>query len=113
MYGINLRGDSAFISTSVEKTGKAALSVIGSTYMVGNSEKMDSKAYIKGGLISEITNSIYRFTSDYIYLGRGSTDTSAIPWKGKIYSVRIYNRELSQKELDYNYMIDKIRFNIQ
>lgn len=114
MYGVNLNGVSTLVSTSVEKTRKAAFSITaGSTYMdTYNNQKMDSRAYINGGLISERINSGHTYTST-IYLGKGFPSGSTIPWKGKIYSVRIYNRELGQEELDYNYMIDKIRFNIQ
>jgi len=115
MYGINLNGNSIFHSISVEKTQKAAFSIIAGEVYKGydNYERLDSKAYFNGGLVSIRNDSIYLYESKYIYLGRGYDSSSAIPWKGKIYSVRIYNRELSQEELDYNYMVDKVRFNIQ
>ena len=32
--------------------------------------------------------------------------------KGKIYSIRVYNRVLTQEEINYNYQIDKKRFGI-
>ena len=45
---------------------------------------------------------------------------SIYPWnincdyrfKGNIYSIRIYNRKLTEKELKHNYEVDKNRFNI-
>ena len=32
--------------------------------------------------------------------------------KGKIYSIRVYNRALTQDEINHNYEIDKKRFGI-
>ena len=33
-------------------------------------------------------------------------------FEGNIYSIRIYNRKLSEEELKNNYEIDKVRFNM-
>ena len=33
--------------------------------------------------------------------------------KGKIYSIRVYNRALTQDEINHNYMVDKVRFGIK
>ena len=32
--------------------------------------------------------------------------------KGKIYSIRVYNRALTQEEINHNYQMDKKRFGI-
>ena len=47
------------------------------------------------------------FTNAYIGRDAKTGDTCL---KGNIYSVRIYNRELTQSEIQENYKIDKIRF---
>lgn len=33
--------------------------------------------------------------------------------KGKIYSIRVYNRSLTQEEINHNYMVDKARYGIK
>ena len=33
--------------------------------------------------------------------------------KGKIYSIRVYNRALTQEEINHNYMVDKARYGIK
>lgn len=38
---------------------------------------------------------------------------SSYGFKGSIYAIRIYNRQLSEEEIAHNYEIDKIRFNIE
>ena len=39
--------------------------------------------------------------------------SSGFRLKGKIYSIRLYNRALTQDEINHNYMVDKVRFGIK
>ena len=50
-----------------------------------------------------------RASSTYNYIGRGANNAYAI---GKIYSIRIYNRELTEEEVLSNLSVDNIRFNL-
>ena len=43
----------------------------------------------------------------------GRNEYTDVPWKGCIYSIRVYDRNLTEEEVLYNYEIDKERFNIQ
>lgn len=60
------------------------------------------------------------FHSDTIYIGRdhSASDTNGVaipghyPLDGKIYSIRIYDRQLSAAEIKQNYDLDKKRFNL-
>ena len=42
----------------------------------------------------------------------GNRSTNGTPLNGEIYSIRVYNRILTEKEINYNYQIDKKRFGI-
>lgn len=46
------------------------------------------------------------------YIGRRSTSNAAQKFVGKIYSIRIYNRQLSRLEMLKNQQYDAIRFNL-
>lgn len=43
----------------------------------------------------------------------GTNWHTGISLNGEIYSIRVYNRALTQEEINQNYEIDKIRFNIK
>lgn len=52
-------------------------------------------------------------TSGKTYVGiRNSSGSSRYPFKGKIYSIRIYNRKLSLGEMQHNQMVDNVRFGL-
>jgi hypothetical protein len=53
----------------------------------------------------------YNYTS-YLALGYLSTGWSALPYVGRVYAIRVYNRALTGKEIRYNYLIDKMRFGL-
>ena len=56
----------------------------------------------------------YRFGgtfSTWITVGDRYNDSS-FPFTGKVFSIRVYDRVLSQEEISYNYMIDKERFGL-
>ncbi len=58
----------------------------------------------------------YTHDSTHVILGgnpAGSTLTGSLIFSGKIYSVRMYNRALTDNEVIQNYNIDKQRFNIE
>lgn len=57
-----------------------------------------------------ITNPLGWKNND-LYIGKPISDNYY--FTGKIYSVRIYNKALSQEEIQQNYEIDKTRFNIE
>lgn len=48
-------------------------------------------------------------TANYTYIGRSK---SGYYFKGKIYSIRIYNRKLTQAEVLQNLAVDNARFNL-
>ena len=43
----------------------------------------------------------------------GNRSTNGAPLKGEIYSIRVYNRILTEKEINHNYMVDKARYGIK
>lgn len=52
--------------------------------------------------------------TDYPIIGKRQWQSgSPRNFKGKIYSIRVYNKKLNEKELQANYQIDKNRFNIE
>lgn len=70
--------------------------------------------FITNGIIREtITKEAfskkYDFTNAWIGRDCRTGDTCL---QGTIYTIRIYNRELSNEEIQHNYNIDKYRFDI-
>ena len=64
----------------------------------------DNKLEMKGNLEGEIQNK---------KLTIGGTEWNyGISLNGSIYTLRFYNRALTEKEIEQNYNIDKIRYNI-
>ena len=60
------------------------------------------------------TATFYRFGgyfSTWITVGDRYNDSS-VPFTGKVFSIRVYDRVLSKEEISYNYMIDKERFGL-
>ena len=45
------------------------------------------------------------------YIGNRSINVT--PLNGEIYSIRVYNRILTEKEINHNYMVDKARYGIK
>ena len=43
----------------------------------------------------------------------GNSSTNGTPLNGEIYSIRVYNRRLTEREIKNNYEVDKIRYNIK
>ena len=43
----------------------------------------------------------------------GNSSTNGAPLNGEIYSIRVYNRILTEREIKNNYEVDKIRYNIK
>lgn len=59
------------------------------------------------------TNTGYYSTSGSNYIGARNSNGMQAFFKGRIYSIRIYNRELTKAEVMNNWWIDNRRFNIQ
>ena len=70
-----------------------------------------ARAYENGTAISRSSDKKYLngISSNYYYIGRNSNGNY---FKGKIYSIRIYNRQLSQSEVLQNLAVDNLRFNL-
>lgn len=63
-----------------------------------------------------IEGDVTKTTKDTVFvLGVNPSGEQAMSefFNGKIYSVRLYNRILSDEEVKYNYEIDKVRFRIE
>ena len=63
-----------------------------------------------------IEGDVTKTTKDTVFvLGVNPSGEQAMSefFNGKIYSVRLYNRILSDEEVKYNYEIDKVRFGIE
>ena len=97
----------SYIGTAVYCKKGSAFSV-GSRYAISFG---DGKIYVNG---SEITGaigaSILNIGGNFI--ASSSSATSGYLWTGKIYSIRYYNRVLTDAELAANYAIDKARFDL-
>ena len=63
--------------------------------------------------ISPQNNFFTQNNANIISLGfRKKTSYGASYYNGKIYSIRIYNRQLTSEEVAFNYNVDKIRFRL-
>lgn len=62
---------------------------------------------VKGSLINDLTNN-WSNPGDTPYIGRRKT--TGIDYLGRIYSIRVYNRILSDSEIKSNALLDNIRF---
>ncbi len=80
-------------------TSKASISVSSARYYEnGNMMTLSSdKSYLSG------------ISSSYNYIGRNN---NGYYFKGKIYSIRVYTRQLSQAEILQNLSVDNLRFNL-
>ena len=63
-------------------------------------------------LTNNLASESWSSTSSYP-IAFGFYGNNAYRMKGKIYSIRIYNRALTQDEINHNYMVDKVRFGIK
>ena len=67
-------------------------------------------AYENASLLGNLSASnVWASSSGTNYIGRRSTGTY---FKGNIYSIRVYDRVLTQEEVMQNYNADKLRFGI-
>ena len=58
-----------------------------------------------------VENTTWMYEQKYPFMISGYS--SGWRMKGKIYSIRVYNRALTQEEINHNYMVDKARFGIK
>ena len=69
------------------------------------------KLYNKGKFINELNYTFdARTPNPAIYIGGQSTSTNL--FNGEIYSIRVYNKALTEEELLHNYNYDKEKFNL-
>ena len=70
------------------------------------------KLYNKGKFINELNYTFdARTPNPAIYIGGQSTSTNL--FNGEIYSIRVYNKALTEEELLHNYYYDKEKFNLE
>lgn len=112
-YGYVTDGPGKYKSLSIDQSKKIVISVVVGSIIDTNGRRTHSlRMYINGGgIVDGNLSGAYLYVDSPIYLGKIYPHDIALPWLGKIYSVRMYDRELSQEELKYNYSIDKVRFN--
>ena len=68
------------------------------------------KLYVNGVYISEVSSTSLPASSAKAYLGANSTTTRYL--KGKIYNFLVYDRALTQEEIEHNVMVDRFRYGI-
>ena len=66
----------------------------------------------KNGIINSLTErNCYIIGGAYKWYTGG--DSTVFLFEGNIYSIRVYNRKLSEEELRNNYEVDKARFEME
>ena len=87
-----------------DKSQKHTITLVKST-TEGQSIYLDGKLWVQNTTykraVGNITGAI---------LGSGISDLASYKWQGKIYSLRIYSKALTQEEILNNYNMDKERF---
>lgn len=72
---------------------------------------MNEQRQIRNGVQMEILNNDWWNVNNVYSIG-GRTYGSASYYKGKVMSIRIYNRHLTAEEILHNQQVDNIRFNL-
>lgn len=94
--------------------GRAIYCKKGSAFSAGSRYSIssgDGKIYVNGSeIMGEIGPSTLNISGNFI--ASAWSATSGYLWTGKIYSIRYYNRVLTDAELAANYAVDSIRFNL-
>lgn len=102
-YDFNFDGtkNNGFYANIVENKLASASAV----YKASDSKKV----YLNGSLINTHTSSIANYTAPTVYIGSGNNQ---YPLKNGtlFYGLRIYNRQLTDEEVLYNYNLDKQRY---
>lgn len=70
------------------------------------------RGMLNGTVYTEKTYNDFNVSSTYARLGGRSVGSNYYYMAGKIHSLRIYTRKLSQEEMLHNQMVDDIRFNL-
>ena len=74
----------------------------------------NARAYLNGtALTASTTDYIGGAVTNYNYIGKRRTDSDTSAhnfFNGKIYSIRIYNRQITADEIAHNYQVDRKRF---
>lgn len=81
-----------------------------------SSSVSNARAYLNGNaLTASTTNYIAGAVNNYNYIGKRRVDSSTDPknfFAGKIFSIRIYNRQLTADEVAANLAVDNARFSL-
>lgn len=82
-----------------------------STISKGSFSVSSARYYQNGSLMSLSSSKTYLsgVNGSYCYIGRRN---SGLYFKGKIYSIRMYTRQLTQAEVLQNLSVDNLRFNL-
>ena len=77
--------------------------------------KIVQKCYIQGGVVQDFGSGGSQYSAmsgsqeGVVRLGHGSNSWG---YAGGWYNIRFYNRELTEEEVQHNYLVDKERFNL-
>ena len=69
----------------------------------------DRELFMNGELVAKTSGGM---TLDANTFGVSFSSSNVYQFSGKVYCIRLYNRTLSAAEINYNYLIDKARFNL-
>ena len=84
---------------------------LNNTYKItGTHENNKSKLYINNNIENEQQVTPTAYVHNNLLIGKYNSATYT---KCEIYSIRMYNRALTENELNHNYIIDKNRFGIE
>jgi len=82
------------------------------TILYPNDLSKATKMYRDGiEILTTSTGNRYVNAGTYV-LGAGNTSAPALNTNGRIYTIRIYSRNLTDAEIEKNYAVDKERFNL-
>ena len=129
IYGLGQTAETGTIAIRMKNTGTLGLfcmivnsSSEGKASCITNFQNMNevlsvSCLYDNNDFIGSYVNGEYR-TPSYSFFGQavrrisfgGRTHDTDIPWQGRIFSVRVYDRNLTEDEIAHNLHIDEERF---
>ena len=84
-----------------------AFAVDSNTMIFSDNNSIYTEETKEGALQSLTTRNCYSIGSAYPW-----RSNAAFGFEGNIYSIRVYNRKLSEEELKNNYEVDRVRFNM-
>lgn len=69
----------------------------------------NTELYMNGELVTKTSSGMTLSANTF---GVSFSSSNSYQFSGKVYCIRLYNRTLSAAEINYNYLIDKARFNL-